>query len=564
MQPRLPSAVIFLVVTIVSSSPVGLTAEPDKQKIQAAIQKGADYLIQVYKPGTAFPGYTYALGYASLAGMALLESGVDPKNPSLQNIIQLVRGCLQATSTYHVSLCIMFLDRLGDPFDRPFIQFLGARLLSGQKESGGWSYQNGTALSPVDEMRLRAAFKTGKSRPDEVTTARPKKTKPRDDLKDPGDPKKEPSRKEDSNSGGVSLHPEVGRIINQMQAPSSQPANSIAVLQADNSNTQFAILGLWCARRHGVPIEKAMLLVDKRFRKTQSGTGVWTYGAPNAASNAQSMTCAGLIGMAVSYGAAEIASKKVADPEVPKETRANLAEDSSVQSGFRALGGFLNQAKKLTDAQVRNGALNPAVGDLGRNLYFLWSLERVGVIFGKTTIGDVDWYSWGADQLVKTQTPEGSWKSNFAGSALELNASLGLLFLNRANVAKDLTAYLRGKARLGDSTLKSSSTIVPKDPSRKPVETNTITDPKVTKPGSDFDIQAAQLMEKVLSASGARRMEIVETLRDSKGAVYTEALKLSAGKLTGAAQAQVRESARPSPDTYEGFNPSRDARGSER
>ncbi len=62
-----------------------------------------------------------------------------------------------------------------------------------------------------------------------------------------------------------------------------------------------------------------------------------------------------------------------------------------------------------------------------------------------------------------------------------------------------------------------------------------------TPSGSDLDMQATRLMEELIKATGTRRMEVINTLRDSKGAVYTEALKLAAGKLTGADQLQVRE-----------------------
>src|SRR5262245_57056343 len=46
----------------------------------------------------------------------------------------------------------------------------------------------------------------------------------------------------------------------------------------DNSNTQFAILGLWIARKHNVKVEVALLLAEKRFRDTQDQTGGWGYG----------------------------------------------------------------------------------------------------------------------------------------------------------------------------------------------------------------------------------------------------------------------------------------------
>ena len=45
----------------------------------------------------------------------------------------------------------------------------------------------------------------------------------------------------------------------------------------DNSNTQFALLALWAARRHDVPTEQALLLAQKRFYHSQFPDGRWAY-----------------------------------------------------------------------------------------------------------------------------------------------------------------------------------------------------------------------------------------------------------------------------------------------
>src|SRR5207244_11680050 len=45
----------------------------------------------------------------------------------------------------------------------------------------------------------------------------------------------------------------------------------------DNSNTQFAVLALWAARRHGIPVEKALARAEARFRNSQNADGGWGY-----------------------------------------------------------------------------------------------------------------------------------------------------------------------------------------------------------------------------------------------------------------------------------------------
>ena len=45
----------------------------------------------------------------------------------------------------------------------------------------------------------------------------------------------------------------------------------------DNSNSQFALLALWAARRHGVAGERALLLADQRFAHSEKARIVERY-----------------------------------------------------------------------------------------------------------------------------------------------------------------------------------------------------------------------------------------------------------------------------------------------
>jgi len=72
--------------------------------------------------------------------------------------------------------------------------------------------------------------------------------------------------------------------------------------------------------------------------------------------------------------------------------------------------------------------------------YFLFSLERMAVVYDLKTVGETDWYAWGLGHLAK-QDPRGSWGGD------EVETCFALLFLNRANVARDLTLDLKGLAR---------------------------------------------------------------------------------------------------------------------
>src|SRR5262249_53904487 len=94
------------------------------------------------------------------------------------------------------------------------------------------------------------------------------------------------------------------------------------------------------------------------------------------------------------------------------------------------------------------------------DLYFLWSLERVAVVYNLPTIGGKDWYSWGADILLRSQAGNGSWDDSFAGP---VDTCFALLFLKRANVATDLTALLEqlGGARDPGAPVIDQQPVVP-------------------------------------------------------------------------------------------------------
>jgi hypothetical protein len=105
-----------------------------------------------------------------------------------------------------------------------------------------------------------------------------------------------------------------------------------------------------------------------------------------------------------------------------------------------------------------------------QNLYFLWSVERVGVLYNLATIGTKDWYRWGAEILVANQQQAGHWdKGGYHGADPTIDTCLALLFLKRANLATDLGGRLPfNPAQLQESI---SESLKPRTPPAPPKET---------------------------------------------------------------------------------------------
>jgi hypothetical protein len=113
-------------------------------------------------------------------------------------------------------------------------------------------------------------------------------------------------------------------------------------------------------------------------------------------------------------------------------------QDPAIQRGLNYLAPQLGDPHK----PWQNATGAPPV-----DLYFLWSVERVGVIFNFPKIGGKDWYGWGAEKLVANQKivgDKGYWENGgYAGQHPTVNTCFALLFLKRANLARDLTSKLQ-------------------------------------------------------------------------------------------------------------------------
>lgn len=444
------------------------TAQPaDDVAVRQAIDRG----VAVLKPARA--ARFHAAGSASLVGLTLLECGVPADDPAVRQRADEVRqAALDLDYTYSLSLAILFLDRLGDAGDRSFVQSLGARLLAGQNPAGGWSYH--CPPPPAEEVRRLRSLLGQRGESLQVQ----KQTRP-----DPPPP----------------LPAEIQEWLRKIRPAENHPFGV-----GDNSNTQFAILGLWAARRHGLPIDQAIQRVGERFRRSQGGDGGWGYLPIRGTTSSGAMTCAGLLGLAMSIGHANEAIL-LANPPAVDRLRRDPAQDASVRAGLLALGASM--AALPNAAALRKG----------HSYYYLWSVERVGVAYDLKAIANQDWYAWGRAVLLDSQRGDGSWQGEHGA---EIDTCFALLFLRRANVTPDLTVFLKGRvADPAQATLKAGGVA------------------GAAPPLAD----AAQLKQQLLNAGPEQQARLIERLRDQKGREHTLALAAAIAELTDPARGQARD-----------------------
>jgi hypothetical protein len=188
--------------------------------------------------------------------------------------------------------------------------------------------------------------------------------------------------------------------------------------EGDNSCTQFAILGLHAAARCGFSVPRGVW--ERCLRETEkrvSKDGGWLYHGGGHQSYG-SMTCAGIC--------TTVLCRSYLGEKTP-------ADDPKVQGGLAWLAANFSVSKNPRSEQWP--------------MYYLYSVERVGVFCDTERIGPHAWYPMGAKHLVAAQKPDGRWDVGEGNH--EHETSFALLFLTRA------TAPVRALKRGGKGWLET-------------------------------------------------------------------------------------------------------------
>ncbi len=344
--------------------------------VNAALEKGCRWLLASQRGDGSFNFFThhraYPLGSSALATLTLLKCGIPRDHPKIVKAFAYLRK-LPLRRVYSASVLLMALDAKYAPARDPF------------------------AVENIDRYGLRVG--------------------------------KDPCRQEITPDDLAWMKEAVAFLLEHQRANGTwrYPDGGF-----DLSNTQFALLGLHAATRCGAKVKQAVWLDALRFCldfQEKEGEAVmykanevrgryrfeWTeralsrgfrYGL-NSARPTASMTTAGLTCLVV------------------------------CQNRLWRTRGFSGQLRADTRRGVRDAmawlqqnfspSSNPA-GDSAWTFYYLYGLERAGVLGRYRFLGTHDWYKEGAEFLLTRQHGAGYWITHhhWEGSCF------ALLFLKRA------------------------------------------------------------------------------------------------------------------------------------
>ncbi len=405
------SALLWLAAAL-ASGPVAAWGQnrpadpgPDPAQVASAIDKGMRFLkgdgVQASPQVKPTKG---GAGTNELKMLTFLHGGLPESDPALQ---ELVRWALQAEllKTYNVSLLAMALEELNRVTHQQKIWQCAQFLVDNMAPNGEWGYGEPTTyVEPV----------TTPSAPRRSTpTAPAPRARQTGKVRDFDSP--DPARR---------TKPPVTRWLPvKKQREGLNPH--------DNSNTQYAALGLRASHDSGIVLPKELIeRAMKWWHDTQLGSSPGGKpdpggkGAPVASEGGAagwSYTDTGRAYGSMTVGG--LGSLAIYHHILGQDWR----KDPAVQKGVE----WIAQNFSVTE--------NPRKADSLYYHYYLYGLERAGILYGTETFGTHAWYAEGARELLRAQKADGSWGDGV------VETCFAILFLRRATapLVASVDAYRR-------------------------------------------------------------------------------------------------------------------------
>jgi len=367
---RVVLALLCVLVAATPASPQDKKGKPagadkvDPVKVDGAIKKGLAYLKgQIGKYGTINRRRS-----EELILWTFTHGGVPENDPDFEKLLKTVLET-PLEWTYNVSLQAMILEELDRVKYQGRIAQCAQYLIDNQCANGQWSYGEADPFAKdVPTSGKKAVASGSKSKPEKAIP-------------------------------GTRTKPKVVSTISVKQMKKGP-------VRGDNSNAQYAALGLRACHDAGVAMPVEVLQLAEQWWRDGLGSDGWGYLSKND-SGYGSMT-AGAVGALTIF--LFIQGKP-------------WLKDKEVTTGMEWM------ASNFTVTQ--NPKTPEKGGQGGWQYYYLYALERAGIFFGTENFGTHEWYVEGAQYLLGQQKDDGSWMTPGADHAI-WDTCFAILFLRRA------------------------------------------------------------------------------------------------------------------------------------
>ena len=366
-----------------------------RSRVKKAIERGVDHLRTLQAPDGTWgsPADAQAMGHTALPLLTMLKAGVSREDEHVQRAFAAL-GKMKLSKVYSVGLLLMAIQAGYQP-----------------------------KLDTLDT---------------DVGTERHKRLRPKE------------IRKRLSKADLKTMQAGVAYLLEAQNASGlwhyDLPAQAKATGR-DLSNSQYALLGLRAAMDSGIAVPAAA------WRDALKG--LLTHQDPNGPRTTllesqvrdgyvfRSKVPAEIRGF--HYSARRKHGPKGENtlwvhPATGSMTTAGVACVSICTEGLWRSRRFKGAARRKAADAIRDGTAwihahfsvtaNPEHPNKRHHFYYLYGLERMGMLIGRRWIGQYDWYKLGADLLLEQEGAAGGW-----GRAVQ--TSFAILFLKRATRATD-------------------------------------------------------------------------------------------------------------------------------
>jgi hypothetical protein len=350
-----------------------MALQVDQARVDAAIEKGIQYLKTAPSPPFDWGKIKDS---DELILWTLVHARVPETEVRFKALLDRMIGA-KLERTYEVALQALILEEVDRVKYQERIFACAQFLVDNQCRNGQWGYGEPTVFSE--------GVPTGAIRRDVTTLQK-------------------------VDAAGLRVKPKVVRRL-AVKRTRQGPA------EGDNSNAQYAALGLRACHEAGIAVPKeTLLLAAKSWRDTQHAPGRdpaagqgWCYGDRDSHPAYGGMT-AGAVGSLVIY-----------DHLLGKDPK----KDAAVKSGLDWL------ARNFTVTEHPGPPEHKRATTRMHHYYYLYALERTGMLCGVEDFGGRAWYPEGAKIILAAQKPDGSWDTS-QESTPTWDTCFAILFLRRA------------------------------------------------------------------------------------------------------------------------------------